>query len=86
MMFKKEIKLARTYFVNHGVFVQHIWIEEPISQSDVAGHFPEMRRHPGKHGPDQRMSEAEGRRGKLVEDSRVTCRIIICGVALGIDP
>jgi hypothetical protein len=76
---------APPHLVYHVVLVEHVWIEESVPEPDVAVHLPPLGRHPGEHGPDERVAEAEGSRGKLVEDGRVAGGVVLCVVALCVD-
>jgi hypothetical protein len=81
----RETLLLTPHLVYHVVLVEHVWIEESVPEPDVAVHLPPLGRHPGEHGPDERVAEAEGSRGKLVEDGRVAGGVVLCVVALCVD-
>ncbi len=73
----EKLQKNHSDLINHVCLVQHVRIEEPVPQSDVFVHFSIVRSHPSQHRPDQRMSEAESRRGELVEDAGVACRVVV---------
>ena len=77
---------STVYLVNHGALVEHVGVEEPVSQPDVVWHLLPIGRHPGEHGTDEGVPEPEGGRSKLVEDARVAADVVVVGVALGLDP
>ena len=72
------------YLIDHVRFVEHIRIEEAVSEPDVRVHFSVVRRHPGQHRPDQGVAEPECGGGELVEDSGIAGGVVVAGVAFSL--
>ena len=70
------------YLVDHGALVEHVWVEEPVPEPDVVGHFLPVGCHSGQHGSDQRVAESKGRRGEFVKDARIASDVIVVGITL----